>query len=178
MSTMRWETKGPVARNMALNPELREKVRLLPLGLSDRDERVTLYAKGFGDSGSSIYERVERAAVLRGYPLATVPLRSAAAMLRDIGLTPRTLLKIDIEGAEYGVVRELVASGAIRHVRRVVIEFHDVPGEPGGAATLKRLLTGAGMEVRVDGGGSSAVGLLRAERTVAAPGGPPVGQRS
>ncbi|WP_165943606.1 FkbM family methyltransferase [Roseicella aquatilis] len=96
-----------LARNMALNPGLREKVRLLPLGLSDRDEHVTLYAKGFGDSGSSIHERVERAAVLRGYPLATVPLRSASAMLHDIGLTPRTLLKIDIEGAEYRVVPAL-----------------------------------------------------------------------
>jgi FkbM family methyltransferase len=82
---------------------------------------------------------------------------------------PVDLLKLDVEGAEYGVVRELVASGAIRHVRQAVIEFHALPAEPDGAATLERLLTGAGMRVRIEGHPSSRVGLLRAERTDPSP---------
>lgn len=77
---------------------------------------------------------------------------------------PVDLLKLDVEGAEYGVVRELVASGAIRHVRHAIIEYHRLPAEPEGAAALARLLEGAGMTVRIEGDPSAPAGLLRAER--------------
>ncbi len=78
---------------------------------------------------------------------------------------PVDLLKMDIEGAEYGVIRELVASGAINHIRRAIIEYHKIPSEPTGAAALERLLTGAGMSVQIEGHPSSSAGLLKAERT-------------
>jgi FkbM family methyltransferase len=93
-----------LTRNVALNPQLRPRVRLFAEGLGDRDERVTLYAKAFGDSGSSIFQDVERARVVRGAAVATVPLRHAPTVLREIGLSARTLIKIDIEGAEYRVL--------------------------------------------------------------------------
>ena len=100
-------------QNLALNPALRGRVRLHGMGLSDREEEATLYAKGFGDSGSSLFQDVERAAVVQGRPAARVRLRDARAALGEIGVTPRTLLKIDIEGAEYRVVpaiRDLLAA--------------------------------------------------------------------
>ena len=93
-----------LTRNVALNPELRPRISLFAEGLGDRDERVALYAKAFGDSGSSIFQDVERARVVRGAAVATVPLRHAPTVLSEIGLSARTLIKIDIEGAEYRVV--------------------------------------------------------------------------
>jgi FkbM family methyltransferase len=93
-----------LARNVALNPQLRPRISLFAEGLGDRDERVALYAKAFGDSGSSIFQDVERARVVRGAAVATVPLRHAPTVLSEIGLNGRTLIKIDIEGAEYRVV--------------------------------------------------------------------------
>lgn len=89
-------------QNLALNPERR--VRLHRVGLSDREEEATLYAKAFGDSGSSLFQDVERASVVQGRPLAQVRLRDARAALEELCVTSRTLLKIDIEGAEYRVV--------------------------------------------------------------------------
>jgi FkbM family methyltransferase len=91
-------------RNVALNPELSARISLFAEGLSDRDERVPLYAKAYGDSGSSIFQDVERARVVRGAAVATVALRHAPTVLREIGLSGRALIKIDIEGAEYQVV--------------------------------------------------------------------------
>ena len=37
---------------------------------------------------------------------------------------PVDLLELDVEGAELDVVRDLIDSGAIRHVRRLAIEYH------------------------------------------------------
>jgi FkbM family methyltransferase len=100
-------------QNLALNPALSGQVRLHRLGLSDREEEATLYAKGFGDSGSSLFQDVERGSVVQGRPVARIRLRDARAALGELGVTPRTLLKIDIEGAEYRVVpaiRDLLAA--------------------------------------------------------------------
>jgi hypothetical protein len=47
---------------------------------------------------------VQRATIIAGRSDATVEVREAGTVLRDIGLNARTLLKIDIEGAEYAVV--------------------------------------------------------------------------
>jgi hypothetical protein len=78
-------------------------------GLGDRDEQVRLYGKAVADSGSSIFRTIEREVVVNGAPEAMVQLRDANAALRGIGVTGRTLLKIDIEGAEYLVVPAIAA---------------------------------------------------------------------
>ena len=93
-----------LARNVAENPELAPRIRLFRHGLGARDEQVTLYAKGAADSGSSVFREVERDRVVSAQPNAVIPLRDAAVVLQEIGLDRRTLLKIDIEGAEYGVL--------------------------------------------------------------------------
>lgn len=93
-----------LARNVAENPDLAARIRLFRHGLGARDEMVTLYAKGAADSGSSVFRQIERDRVLSGQPDAVVPVRDAAVVLHEIGLDRRTLLKIDIEGAEYEVL--------------------------------------------------------------------------
>jgi FkbM family methyltransferase len=94
-----------LARNVAENPELASRIRLFRHGLGARDELVTLYAKGTANSGSSMFRQVERDRVLYAQPDAVVRIRDAAAVLHEIGMDRRTLLKIDIEGAEYEVLR-------------------------------------------------------------------------
>ncbi|HME27247.1 MAG TPA: FkbM family methyltransferase [Acetobacteraceae bacterium] len=96
-----------LTRNVMANDAMRDRIRLFRFGLGDRDERVALYRKGHADSGASIFRTVERDRFVRGTLEATVELRDARAVLRDIGLTSRSLLKIDIEGAEYLVVPAL-----------------------------------------------------------------------
>jgi FkbM family methyltransferase len=96
-------------QNVAVNERLRDRIRLFGYGLGDRDDRVPLYRKAVADSGSSIFRRVERGGLVEGVPEAMVELRDAEPVLRGIGVTARTLLKIDIEGAEYLVVPAIAA---------------------------------------------------------------------
>jgi FkbM family methyltransferase len=96
-------------QNVAVNDWLRGRIRLFGFGLGDRDGRVPLYRKAVADSGSTIFRTVERGGLVDGVPEAMVELRDADTVLRGIGVTERTLLKIDIEGAEYLVVPAIAA---------------------------------------------------------------------
>ena len=93
-----------LTENVAANPALAPSVALFMHGVGARDEEVPLFAKGAADSGASVFQDVERRTVLRGRPEAIVRIRAAGAVLRQCGLDGRTLLKIDIEGAEYAVL--------------------------------------------------------------------------
>ncbi len=112
-----------LARNVAENPKLASRIRLFRHGLGARDEEVTLYAKGTADSGSSVFRDVEREQVVSARPDAIISLRDAAAVLREIGIDGRTLLKIDIEGAEYEVLR-VIAPLLAEHKPWLHISFH------------------------------------------------------
>ncbi|MDR3535922.1 MAG: FkbM family methyltransferase [Acetobacteraceae bacterium] len=98
-----------LTENVAANPLLAGRIRLFRHGLGVREEEVTLYAKGMADSGSSIFRDIERDGLVRGAADATIVLRDAEAVLREVRLDHRTLLKIDIEGAEYLVLPAIAA---------------------------------------------------------------------
>jgi FkbM family methyltransferase len=93
-----------LVRNVAANPELAPRMHLFRHGIGPRDEDALLYVKAHADSGASLHRAIERGSVILGVPAATVRLRDACAVLRETGLDRRTLLKIDIEGAEYQVL--------------------------------------------------------------------------
>jgi len=94
-----------LARNVAENPELASRIRLFRHGLGARDELATLYAKVTVDSGAPGFPRVEHDRVLGAQSDPIVRLRDASAVLDEIGVDGRTLLKIDIAGSEYDVLR-------------------------------------------------------------------------
>jgi FkbM family methyltransferase len=109
--------------NVAENPELAPRIHLFRHGLAASDTLATLYAKGTADSGSSVFRQIERDRLLSGAPDAVVPLRDAAAVLQEIGLDRRTLLKIDIEGAEYDVLAR-IAPLLRQHQPWLHVSFH------------------------------------------------------
>ncbi len=93
-----------LARNVAVNPDLASRVHLFRHGIGPHDEEAVLYAKAQADSGASLHRTIERGSVIRGMAAATITLRDASTVLREAGVDRRTLLKIDIEGAEYQVL--------------------------------------------------------------------------
>jgi FkbM family methyltransferase len=112
-----------LAANLAANPRLAHRIRLHRHAVGAQDASLPLFAKAHADSGASLFETVQRGALLRGRAEAVVPVRNAATVLEEIGLSPDMLLKIDIEGAEYEVVP------AIAHLLRrerpfLHISFH------------------------------------------------------
>ena len=62
-----------------------------------------------------------------------VPVRRLSTIMRELGHGAIDLLKMDIEGAEYEVIADLLACGA--DVRQLLVEFHHRWPEVGIART-------------------------------------------
>jgi FkbM family methyltransferase len=112
-----------LSANVEVNPAMAPRIKLYNHGIGARDERVTLYAKGYADSGSSVFQVVERGQRITARPDATVELRCAGDVLRPAGLNHRTLLKIDIEGAEYAML-PAIADLLAEHKPWLHVSFH------------------------------------------------------
>ncbi|HQT87169.1 MAG TPA: FkbM family methyltransferase [Acidiphilium sp.] len=127
--------------NLALNPALAAHSTLVSAAMGACASEQPLYRKAFADSGASLFEVVERQNLRRGEAEAVVRVLPAASALAQAGLDDATLLKIDIEGAEYEVVPALSALLA-QHRPFLQISFHPfnlvVPGDMV-ATTLLRL---------------------------------------
>lgn len=132
-------------------------VEIRPAAVADREGMVALFTPE-ADLGSMV------SSLRRGSSDGAASVQVPAVRLSQLIREQVDFLKLDVEGAEYAVVRELVASGAIRWIQEAVIEFHVTPESPDGPAALQELLVGAGMDVSVDAGGSPDVGIMRARR--------------
>jgi FkbM family methyltransferase len=109
--------------NVALNPALRSRIALFPHAVGDRDAEVTLYGRGYADPGCSIFRDVQRGTMVIGAPAARVPMRDAYTVLIETGIGPRTLLKIDVEGAEYQLIPAV--AGLLAEAKPVLhLSFH------------------------------------------------------
>lgn len=106
--------------------------------------------------------------------LNTRPFHSGAASLRTdfghrrqrISLLPppmlqamlpphqRIVCKIDVEGAELGVVRGLHAAGVLQRCDRLVIEMSDGTNDAGSLGTIRSILVSAGLSLRSRSGSS------------------------
>jgi len=140
-----------VARNhlhdvMLVNAALAEREGLVPM--QDEGKPGSLIATTTGSSAGA----------------GTVPAITLSSLLER----PADFVKLDIEGAEYAVVRELVASGRIRQVREMILEFHDADTRAAELGAMIAALGAAGMQVdrRDDSGGRT--GTLRARSTASA----------
>jgi FkbM family methyltransferase len=70
-------------------------------------------------------------------PAIELPVQRLDTTLRMLGHTQIDLLKMDIEGAEYGVLADLIAGGA--PVRQLLVEFHHRWPEVGIAKTKQAM---------------------------------------
>jgi FkbM family methyltransferase len=109
--------------NIAFNEALASRIAVHNHALGEADGTATIYVKGVADSGASLRRDVQRDRVVHGHAEAVVPVRAATPVLSRLGLDARSLLKIDIEGAEYDVVPNL--AGLLEERRPFVhISFH------------------------------------------------------
>ena len=111
-----------------------------------------------------------------GSPLmSTVSRRSVEAAMRRIVVNAGPLsayvdgreidfLKMDIEGAEERVLRELNTAGGLRHVKEMALEYHhNLEGGTGGCGSFLRLLQDAGFQFQLDAtwGGDLSPGVFQ-----------------
>ncbi|HEU4989381.1 MAG TPA: FkbM family methyltransferase [Gemmatimonadaceae bacterium] len=171
MATVYFKARYPGARVTAYEPDpatfaiLRGNVdanglrgvTLIRAAVGDRAGVLPLYRET--TSGGSVVASLDPS--WGGAEAIEVPV----IRLSDAITEPVDLLKLDVEGAEYAVLRDLAAAGRLAMVRETVIEYHPLAAEPNGETGLAELLRSAGMDVIVTPGPTEAhAGIIRGRR--------------
>jgi FkbM family methyltransferase len=125
-------------RSLRANPEFGQRVELENSGVGGEDGavevRYTKKAKA-AIGVSEIPQRLQKLYRIKPEDMESVVMRVVDAAkvvdrIREQHPGAPILLKLDAEGAEYGIVERLVASGRIAEIEAAAIEWHMEPGEP------------------------------------------------
>jgi len=130
MSILYFKRRHPIARVVGFepHPQVHETLRRNVEG--NRLQGVTLHRKALaGEAGSIEFYAEGSAPGALDMGLFATRNRGAAILVEAETLSshlhePVDLLKLDIEGAEEGVLDELARSGRLRNVRNLVCEYH------------------------------------------------------
>lgn len=98
-----------ICQRFAANP----KVQPFQCGLGARDETLDMHHSADG-SGAFVQGESEQVRILE-----------ATQFLQQHGIERIDLLKVNIEGGEYELLEHLIATGDIRKVRKLQVQFHD-----------------------------------------------------
>jgi len=90
------------------------RIKVHQLGLGDRNNTMPISVAADGSSIHKSGKRVEDITIMR-----------AADFLREQQLLPIDLLKINIEGAEYDLLRHLIETDCVSAIRNIQVQFHD-----------------------------------------------------
>lgn len=110
----------PASREWLAKQSLPAQFHLAEIGLADYDGQATFYPPDEAGFVSYSMEKTKTGASER--TPVTVEVRRLSTLMSQMGHNHIDLLKIDIEGSEYGVIKDVIASGM--PVRQFLIEFH------------------------------------------------------
>lgn len=114
-------------KNLQLNPAYMHKITIHEFGLagSDRRELVDYSELCSGSVGirGQMHPAITHVSDKREEPMT---LRRASSVLQELQLDPEmeAVLKIDCEGAEYEIIRDLSDAGILRKMSALMIEWH------------------------------------------------------
>lgn len=124
-------------RSLRANPSLAAKITLENLGVGGSNGELEVKYTKKAKAAIGVSEIPPRLKMLyrikpEDMETITIQLADAAEVLR--GIRERhpgapILLKLDAEGAEYGIIDRLVETGDIREIANAAIEWHLTPGE-------------------------------------------------
>ena len=90
------------------------KIKVLPYGLGD-ESGIASFSSG-GDATSSFVE---------GERTFSAEIKAADEAFIELGIKSADLLKLNIEGAEYGVISRLSKAGTLSAIKNIQVQFHD-----------------------------------------------------
>ena len=143
--------------NMRLNPELAKKICIFGFGLSDKDGATEItYNPDLPGAMSSVADLFRG----KGKP-ERIHLKKAADILGPIFADhpdANVMLKIDCEGAEGEILRDIDAAGLLSRVGVIIMEWHNNVVKP-----LEELLAAHNFKIKVYGANAkSGTGMLKA----------------
>jgi FkbM family methyltransferase len=124
-------------RSLLANPELAAKISLEKIGVGESNSELAIRYTKKAKAAIGVSEIPSRLKTLyrikpQDMETITIQLADAAEVLQGIRARhpgARILLKLDAEGAEYGIINRLVETDAIREIAAAVVEWHFEPGE-------------------------------------------------
>jgi FkbM family methyltransferase len=110
----------PASLDWLRTQDLPEALEVHPFGLADRDGAVDFHPPARADHVShSLLPGVLGDA---GRPPVRVPVRRLSTLMATLGHHRIDLLKLDIEGAEYAALEDVLAAGL--DIRQILVEYH------------------------------------------------------
>ncbi|HET6762266.1 MAG TPA: FkbM family methyltransferase [Longimicrobiaceae bacterium] len=137
-----------------------EGVELIRAAVTGAGEPTVLFAPE--GEGASLVSSVDSGWMGQGSGIPVDGIRLSALLA---GLGHVDFVKLDVEGAEYGIIRDCGAPGVLDGVREMAIEYHRTPSEPGGPDEIVAVLRDSGFQVTAVEGRSGKDGIIRARRT-------------
>lgn len=149
-------------KTMAKPANQRPQLQFHKYALAGYSGELILNPPGNPEEGSwaTCLENIQSTPSTSGH--VVVPCVTVADLMKRLGHTYIDLLKIDIEGAEYGVIESILESGVV--IRQIAVEYHNgiLPGISRGK-TIKSLLAlrRAGYRIVYKGGGNHTLCLAK-----------------
>ncbi len=145
VAALAWKREIPAARILCFEPDhtalrlLRRNlaanghtdITIVEAGLSDRDGAAAFRSDG-ADGGRMTAHAPSNSAASRH----AVPTTRLSRFIDG----PVALIKLNIEGQELPVLRELEAASKLQHVERVILEYHGWPDAPQGLGQILDVL--------------------------------------
>src|SRR5450432_198188 len=133
-------------RSLGANPDLQTKILLenLGVGSSDGELQISYTKKAKAAIGvADIPPRLKMLYRIKPADMETVTIQLADASKVLRGIRTRhpgapILLKLDAEGAEYGIIDRLAETGDLKEISAAAIEWHSDPGEDYLTSRLRR----------------------------------------
>jgi len=95
-----------------------DKIKIFNYGLFNKDTTLDIVS-GKNDDSASIF-------VKEGSKKETIQLRDSVGVLKELGISYIDLMKINVEGAEYGILESLIAGGFHKIIGNIQVQFHEL----------------------------------------------------
>ena len=121
--------------NIRLNPRLEDKIKTFNFGLSDNVETVDLYyIEGYDGLNTMMKDFTKNQPVLNHFEekinVKQAEVKIASEVISDIiksdKITAKKILKIDTEGAEYKIIKDLLNSNILSQMDVILGEGHNI----------------------------------------------------
>lgn len=122
------DTFNMAKKNLELNPVLAEKIQLFNAGWSDKTEKLRIALKKPGFLGASTgKEALAKENDTNAVVINTINASEILSkLMQDIPQGTKMALKMDCEGAEYGIIEDLNRTGLLSKIKLIMLEWHDL----------------------------------------------------
>ncbi len=136
-------------KNLAANPHLSRRISFHNFGLFSEDGKKTISSVP-GDRVRSSFVMNPSNDALGKTEAIPVEVRRASSFIKEVRqLNPdkRIVIKMDCEGSEYHILRNLEADGALGLISAFLMEWHKIVGQGDDATFIRTLFKRSGFDV-------------------------------